>query len=64
MKVERPLARSSPHIGRFPAHVGAGNNQHAAAIVEMQTVGDERLVERLFDHRMPAGLDFEQALPG
>ena len=33
--------RGLPHVGRFAAHVGAGDQQHAAAVGEQAVVGDE-----------------------
>ncbi len=45
------------HVGGLAAHVGAGDDQHAAPGVELQVVGHERRVREAFHHRMPAALD-------
>ncbi len=35
--------RRLAHVGAFSAHVGAGDDEHAAVVIEMQIVGNERL---------------------
>jgi hypothetical protein len=47
--------RDLAHVGRFAAHVRAGDDQHAAVVVELEVVGDERLARDAFHHRMAAG---------
>ncbi|VTM87515.1 Uncharacterised protein [Raoultella ornithinolytica] len=49
--------RGLPHIGTFTAHIRAGNNQHPALRRQAQRVGDERLLQHLFDHRVTAFAD-------
>ena len=41
--------RRLAHIGRLTTHIRAGNDQQPAAIVEIQIVGNERVVTGLLD---------------
>ena len=45
------------HVGRFAAHVGTGNDQHAPFRTEFQIVRHEGSIEHAFNHRVPAGRD-------
>ena len=56
--------RNLAHVGRFAAHVGAGDDEQAPVRVEAQIVWDEGLVQRVFDHGMAARLDLEPRLVG
>ncbi len=49
--------RGLAHVGGLAAHVGAGDDQHASLIVEVDVVGDERVFQYLFDHQVTAALD-------
>ena len=53
---ERRLA----HIRALTAHVGAGNDEHTAQIVEAHVVGDEGLAAGALDHGMPTLIDEQQ----
>ncbi|CPK13785.1 Uncharacterised protein [Bordetella pertussis] len=46
------------HIGRFTAHVGAGDQQHAAGLVQATAVGREAF-DGALDHGMAACLDVD-----
>ena len=50
---ERRLA----HVGRLPAHVGTGDDEHAAVGVEAQIVGHERRVREALDHGVTPAVD-------
>ncbi len=45
------------HVGRLTAHVRAGDDQHAAVVVEHEIVRFERIAAHLFDDRMTAAFD-------
>ncbi|KAG0936660.1 hypothetical protein G6F31_015709 [Rhizopus arrhizus] len=47
--------RHLPHVGRFTAHVRAGDQQHAARRVQAAAVGREAL-NGVFPHRVAAGV--------
>ncbi len=49
--------RRLAHISRFTAHVRAGDDQHARAVVQRQVVGNERRAQNLFNDRMATLLD-------
>ena len=49
--------RGLAHIGRLAAHVGAGDQQQAAVLVEVRVVGHEGLVGEALDDRMTAAGD-------
>ena len=44
--------RGLAHVGRFAAHVRAGDDEHAPAIRQAKVVGHERIFQDLLDHRM------------
>src|SRR5690606_26025377 len=56
--------RRLAHEGGFTAHVGAGDDQHAAVAVEHQVVGDEGFVEHLLHDRVAAGNDVQAGFVG
>src|SRR3546814_17348706 len=45
------------HEGALAAHVGAGDDQHAAIVVQVEVVGLERFVAHRLDHRVAAAFD-------
>ena len=45
------------HVGRFAAHVGSGNDQHAPFRTEFQIVRHEGSIEHAFNDRVTAGRD-------
>ncbi len=53
--------RGLAHIGRFAAHVRAGDDQHAPGIVEGQVVRFEWIAAHLLDDRMAAAHDADAA---
>ena len=53
----------APHVGRLAAHVGAGNDEHAAAVLEAAAVGNEAF-ERRFDDRMPSLFNADSGMVG
>ena len=55
--------RDLSHIGRFTAHVGAGDEQHAARRVQPAAVGREAF-DGVLDHRMAARVDIDVGLLG
>ena len=54
--------RRLPHVGALAAHVRAGDDQHAARLVEAQIVRNEGLAAGALDHRMAAALDQQHRL--
>ena len=53
------------HQGGFAAGVGTSDDQHPPLFgLQHQVVGRERLFQRLFDHRMTAGLDLDSRCGG
>ena len=56
--------RRLPHIGRFTAHVRAGDQQQATAVTQARIVGDEGFAigQLVFHHRMPPAFDGEARL--
>ncbi|MNU58797.1 hypothetical protein D3C71_479410 [compost metagenome] len=54
--------RVLPHVGRFTAHVRAGDDQHATVRVQVQIVGLKWLVAHRFHHRMAAAFDLQARL--
>ena len=46
--------RHLPHISRFTAHVGAGNQEQALLWGQLAVIGGEAL-DQAFHHRMPPG---------
>ncbi|MNV30376.1 hypothetical protein D3C71_1216400 [compost metagenome] len=58
--------RDLPHVGRFTAHVGAGDDLHARVGVEARVVGDEAAAGCLgqtgFDHGVAAAFDLDAGL--
>ncbi len=49
--------RRLAHVSGFTAHVRAGDDQHACAVVQCQIVGHERRTQHLLDHRVAALFD-------
>ncbi|KAG1549843.1 hypothetical protein G6F50_013324 [Rhizopus delemar] len=54
--------RVLPHVGRFTAHVRAGDHQHAAVRMQVQVIRFERLFAHRFNHRVAAALDLQARL--
>ena len=54
--------RVLPHVGRFTAHVRAGDDQHATVRMQVQIIGFERLLAYRLDHRVAAALDLQARL--
>ncbi len=58
--------RHLPHVGRFTAHVGAGDDLHARVGVQPRVVGDEGAArcfsQARFDHGVAAAFDFDAGL--
>ena len=48
------------HIGRLTAHVGAGNQQHAAVMIEVGVVGNKRHVAHGLHDGVASALDLKQ----
>ena len=56
--------RRLAHVGALAAHVGPGDDEHAAFGVEHEIVRLERLRARGLDHRMPAAADLDAGRGG
>lgn len=54
--------RVLPHVGRFTAHVRAGDDQHATVRIQVQVIGFERLFAYRFDYWMAAAFDLQARL--
>ena len=52
--------RYLPHIGRFTAHVRAGDDLHALLLIEVCVVGDKGIGDQSFHHGMAALLNVKQ----
>ncbi len=55
---ERGLA----HVGALAAHIRAGDDQHAARVIEAQVIGYEGLAAGALDHRMAPAVDQQHGL--
>ncbi|MNT49411.1 hypothetical protein D3C72_1862620 [compost metagenome] len=55
--------RHLPHVGRFTAHVRAGDQQHAARRIQPATVGGEAF-NGVFHHGVAAGVDIDVGVFG
>ena len=54
--------RRLAHIGGLAAHVGAGDQQHAAAVIQQAVVGDEGLFQHLLHYQVAPGGDVQGLL--
>ena len=54
--------RDLAHVGRFAAHVGAGDQQHAGAPATSRVSLAMKCVDLRFDHRMAAAFDLDHRL--
>ena len=48
------------HIGRLTAHVGAGNQEHAAVMIELGVIGNKRHVAYGLHDGVASALDLKQ----
>ena len=54
--------RGLTHVGRFAAHVGAGDDEHALLVVQLKVVGHKGFAQRLAHHRVPTAADGKAGL--
>ena len=53
-----------PHIGRFAAHVGPGDEQHPPMPIESGSVSNKGGIANLLHDGVAAGIDIEHGLFG